>query len=79
MFFVPFFFLQNIHYTLSQTLRCVFLQNSQLCRNPILDEPVHDKTYDKTCMTSKNSGQPVHPPSMARIFVYSSLDSLVLL
>ena len=41
-----------------------------------LYEPANDKTYNKTCMTSKDSDQPVHPPSMAKIFVYPSLDSL---
>ena len=29
-------------------------------------EPAHVKTYNKTCVTSKDSDQPVHPPSMAR-------------
>ena len=32
-------------------------------------EPAHDKTYNKTCVTSKDSDQPVHPPG-------SSFDSL---
>ena len=27
-------------------------------------------------VTSKDSDQPVHPPSMARVLVYPSLDSL---
>ena len=36
-------------------------------------EPAHDKTYDQACVTSKD--QPVHPPSMARVLVYPSLDS----
>ena len=31
---------------------------------------------DKCCVTSKDSDQPVHPPSMAKALVYSSLDSL---
>ena len=39
-----------------------------------LNEPAHDKTY-KTCVTSKNSDQPVHPPSMARVLVHPSFDS----
>ena len=39
-------------------------------------EPVHDKTYNTTCVSSKDSDQSVHPPSMARVFVYPSLDSL---
>ena len=40
-------------------------------------EPAHDNTYmyNKTCVTSKDSDRPVHPPSMARVFVYPSLDS----
>ena len=40
------------------------------------NEPAHDKTYNKTCLTSKDSDQSVHPLSMARVLVYSSLDSL---
>ena len=32
--------------------------------------------YHKTCMTSKDSDQPAHPPSMARVLVYPSLNSL---
>ena len=39
-------------------------------------EPVYDKTYNKTCVTSKDSGQPAHPPSMARVLAFLSLDSL---
>ena len=35
-------------------------------------EPEYDKTYDKTCVASKGSDQPVHPPSMARVLVYPS-------
>ena len=38
-------------------------------------EPVHDKTKNKTYINSKDLDQPVHPPSMARVLVYSSLDS----
>ena len=34
------------------------------------------KSYNKTCMTSKDSYQPVHPSSTARVLVYLSLDSL---
>ena len=40
-----------------------------------LNELAHDKTY-KICVTSQDSDQLVHPPSMARVFVYPSLDSL---
>ena len=39
------------------------------------NELAHDKTYNKTCVTSKDSDQPVHPPSMARVLIYPSLDS----
>ena len=42
-------------------------------------EPEHDKTCNKTCVTSKDSkdsDQPVHPSSVARVLVYPSLDSL---
>ena len=31
---------------------------------PII-EPANDKTYNKICVTSKDSDQPVHPLSMA--------------
>ena len=31
-------------------------------------EPVHDKTYNKTYTTSKNSDQPRHPCSLIRVF-----------
>ena len=42
-------------------------------------EPAHDKTYNKTCATSNDSGQPVYPPTMARVLVYPSSDSLAAL
>ena len=38
-------------------------------------EPAHDKTYNKTCVTSKDSDQPVHPSSMARVLVHPCKDS----
>ena len=38
-------------------------------------KPAHDKNYSKTCVTSKDSDRPVHPPIMARVLVYPSLDS----
>ena len=38
-------------------------------------EPVHDKTYNKTCVTSKDSEQPVYLPIMAMLLIYPSLDS----
>ena len=34
-----------------------------------------DKTYNKTCVTIKDSNQPIHPSSMARLLFYTSLDS----
>ena len=39
-------------------------------------EPEHDKTYNNTCVTNKDSDQPVNPSSMARLLVYPSFDSL---
>ena len=41
----------------------------------IIFRPADDKTYNKTCVTSKDSDQPVHPPSMARVLVYPSFNS----
>ena len=35
----------------------------------------YDKTCNETCVTSKDSDRPVHPPSMAMILVHPSLDS----
>ena len=40
----------------------------------IVYEPAHDKAYNKICLTSKDSDQLVHPPSMARVIVYPSLN-----
>ena len=40
-----------------------------------INEPAHDKTYNKTCATSKDSDQPVHPLSKARVLMHPSLDS----
>ena len=37
--------------------------------------PAHDKTYNKTCVTRKDSVQPVQPLNMARILIYPFLDS----
>ena len=39
-------------------------------------DPAHDKTYNKTCVTSKDSDQPVHLPNMTWGLFYPSLDSL---
>ena len=38
--------------------------------------PAHNKTYNKTCVTSKVSDQPVHLPNKARILSYPTLDGL---
>ena len=38
--------------------------------------PLQDKTYNKTYVTSKYLDLPVNPPSMARVLIYLSLDSL---
>ena len=34
------------------------------------------QNLQKTCVTSKDSHQPVHPPSITRVLIYPSLDSL---
>ena len=39
-------------------------------------DSVRDKIYNKTCVTRKDSDQPVNPTSMARILMDSSLYSL---
>ena len=36
------------------------------------NKPGHDKTYNKTYVTSKNSNQPIHQSSMSKLLVYSS-------
>ena len=33
-----------------------------------MNKPAHDKTYNKTCVTSENSDQPAHPRSLIRVF-----------
>ena len=38
-------------------------------------EKAHDETYNKSSVNSKDSDEPVHPPSMAMVLVYPSLDS----
>ena len=40
-----------------------------------ITEPANDKTCNKTFVTSKDSDQPVHPPSIARVFIYPALSS----
>ena len=37
----------------------------------LLYKPVHNKTYNKTCATSKNSDQPAHSRSLVRVFADS--------
>ena len=34
----------------------------------VLLEPMHVKTYIKTCATSEDSDQPAHPRSLLRVF-----------
>ena len=34
----------------------------------LISEPAHDKTYNKTCATSKDSEEPVHPCTLIRVF-----------
>ena len=38
---------------------------------------MHDKTYNKTCEISKDSDKSINLPSMARVLVYFSLNSIV--
>ena len=33
----------------------------------LIFEPAHDKTYNKTCATSEDSGQPAHPRRLIRV------------
>ena len=46
-----------------------------LYNNCKINEPVHDKTYNKTSVTSKDLDQSVHPRSMARVLIHPSSDS----
>ena len=39
-------------------------------------EPPHDKTNKMTLVPSENSDQPVHPPSLIRVFAVRSVGSL---
>ena len=43
--------------------------------NIIIYGPAHDKTYNKTCVTSKYSDQPVHPPCLARVLIHPPVES----
>ena len=60
--------------------RCIAKRYKALCKARLMqlirNEPAHAKTDNKTCVTSKYSDQPVHPPSMARVIVHLFLDSL---
>ena len=51
----------------------VFLLTAQM---KCIIELAHDKTYNKTFVTSKDSDQHVHPPSIARVPTLDSLDGL---
>ena len=59
----------DLHCLLSQGMSCS-------AREELNIVPAHDKNYNKSCVTSKDSDQPVHPPHRARIFVYPCLDCL---
>ena len=39
------------------------------------NKPAHGKTYNKACVTSKDSDKIVHQPRMAGVLCYLSLDS----
>ena len=41
-------------------LHCIWKKNK--------NEPAHDKTYNKICVTSEDSDQPAHPSSLIRVF-----------
>ena len=51
-----------------------YLLLRRLLRPAYLTAPAHDKTYNKTCVTSKDAIQPVHPPGMATVLVHPSFD-----
>ena len=40
------------------------------------NEPAHDKTYNKTCVISKDSDQPAHLCSLIRVFTDSTVSRL---
>ena len=50
--------------------------NKYQTNDSLIFESAHDKNCNKIIVTSKDSDQPVHPPSMARVPIYPSLDSL---
>ena len=47
-----------------------------LCPRKTQNQWSTSKNYNKTYITNKYSDHPVHPPSMTRVLVYPSLDSL---
>ena len=57
-------------------LQSVSISISLLRRNSYNIEQAFDKNYNKTCMTSKDSDQPVHLHRTARVLIYPSFDSL---
>ena len=63
--------LRQVYTVCSAMSVCIFLVNMV----PIF-EPAHKKTYNKTCVTSKDSDQPLHPRNMARVLICYSLNSL---
>ena len=46
----------------------LIVSGSPYPENAFTIEPVHDKHYIKTCATSEDSDQPVHPYSLSRVF-----------
>ena len=64
-------------------LNVVYLCHLNIAPERYAEHPVENfshlstrQTYNMTCMTSKDSNQPVHPHSMTRVLVHLSLDSL---
>ena len=43
-------------------------KESQVDEMKIRNEPVHDKTYNKTCATSEDSYQSAHPRNLTRVY-----------
>ena len=56
-------------------LHCLPVTLLRVSRLQWVKDPAHVKTYNETCVTSKDSNQLVDPPSTARVPVYPSLDS----
>ena len=49
-------------------LYCIPSRKKPLPTDHVRLEPVHDKTYIKTCATSEDSDQPTHLRSLIRVF-----------